>query len=369
MATIRNKEISKTGGVCLSFVAVLAIAAATLFTSGKPVEELSENAAVGRKSVITAAGATLPLPFYSEAFKMYWEKNDIPVTYAGIGTERGFRSLKNQQIDFAGVDVPPTKAELDSLPVKSILVPTCMGAVTIAYNLEGVDNLRLTGELIADIYMGKILKWNDARIAAVNSGKQLPDKEIYPVFRLDGSGTTYIFSDYLTKVSTDWKAKIGTGKALTFPRGVAATGNTGVAGLVGKVPGAIGYVASEYAASFNTQSAWLKNAAGNFVQPTSESVTAAASVGDATGMITDSEVADAYPISCFTWVVLYKEQNYAGRSRSEAEETVKLLEWLISPEAQTITTQVQCSPLPEKAVEYAKNMLKEVTYDGKALRK
>lgn len=138
MATIRNKEISKTGGVCLSFVAVLAIAAATLFTSGKPVEELSENAAVGRKSVITAAGATLPLPFYSEAFKMYWEKNDIPVTYAGIGTERGFRSLKNQQIDFAGVDVPPTKAELDSLPVKSILVPTCMGAVTIAYNLEGV---------------------------------------------------------------------------------------------------------------------------------------------------------------------------------------------------------------------------------------
>ena len=147
MATIRNKEISKTGGVCLSFVAVLAIAAATLFTSGKPVEELSENAAVGRKSVITAAGATLPLPFYSEAFKMYWEKNDIPVTYAGIGTERGFRSLKNQQIDFAGVDVPPTKAELDSLPVKSILVPTCMGAVTIAYNLEGVDNLRLTGEI------------------------------------------------------------------------------------------------------------------------------------------------------------------------------------------------------------------------------
>lgn len=321
MATIRNKEISKTGGVCLSFVAVLAIAAATLFTSGKPVEELSENAAVGRKSVITAAGATLPLPFYSEAFKMYWEKNDIPVTYAGIGTERGFRSLKNQQIDFAGVDVPPTKAELDSLPVKSILVPTCMGAVTIAYNLEGVDNLRLTGELIADIYMGKILKWNDARIAAVNSGKQLPDKEIYPVFRLDGSGTTYIFSDYLTKVSTDWKAKIGTGKALTFPRGVAATGNTGVAGLVGKVPGAIGYVASEYAASFNTQSAWLKNAAGNFVQPTSESVTAAASVGDATGMITDSEVADAYPISCFTWVVLYKEQNYAGRSRVKRKKS------------------------------------------------
>ena len=177
----------------------------------------------------------------------------------------------------------------------------------------------------------------------MNAGKQLPDKEIYPVFRLDGSGTIYIFSDYLTKVSSDWKTKIGTGKVLAFPRGVA--------GLISKVPGAIGYVASEYAVSFHAQSAWLKNADGNFVQPTSESVTAAASVGDATGMITDSEVADAYPISCFTWVVLYKEQNYVGRSRSEAEETVKLLEWLISPETQAITTQVQCSPLPQKAIE------------------
>ena len=349
-------------------ISLIIATAAFVFTSGAPVEALSE-AAAGRKTVITAAGATLPLPFYNEAFKLYWEKNDIPVTYAGIGTERGFKSLKNQQIDFAGIDVPPTKAELDSLPAKSILIPTSMGAVTIAYHQEGVDNLRLTGELIADIYLGKILKWNDARIAEINPGKQLPDKEIYPVFRLDGSGTTYIFSDYLTKVSTDWKAKIGTGKALTFPRGVAATGNAGAAGLIEKVPGAIGYVASEYAASFHTQSAWLKNAAGNFVQPTSASVTAAASVGDATGMITHSEAADAYPISCFTWVVLYREQNYGGRSRSEAEATVKLLGWLVGAEAQAVTTQVQCSPLPRKAVEYAQSMLKQVTYDGKTLGK
>lgn len=368
MATIRNNRTNKARGVCLSFMAALTVVAAALLTSGKPVEELTGNTAASRKPIITAAGATLPLPFYNEVFKMYWEKNDIPVTYAGIGTERGFRSLKNQQIDFAGVDVPPTKEELDSLPAKSILVPTCMGAVTIAYNLEGVDNLCLTGELIANIYMGKILKWNDARIAAVNLGKQLPDKEIYPVFRLDGSGTTYIFSDYLTKVNTDWKTKMGTGKSLTFPRGVAATGNTGVAGLVGKVPGAIGYVAAEYATSFNTQSAWVKNVAGNFVQATPESVTAAASMGEATSMITNPEESNAYPISCFTWVILYQEQNYAGRSRSEAEATVKLLEWLVTPEAQAATTQVQCSPLPQKAVEYAKSMLGKVTYDGKKLR-
>lgn len=354
--------------LCTAVAALFAVTGIFILTSGKPEEKVAENAVAGRKSVVTAAGATLPLPFYNEAFKKYWEKYDIPVTYAGIGTERGLKSLRSEQIDFAGIDVPPTKEELDSLPAKTVLVPTCMGAVTVAYNLAGTDNLRLTGELVADIYLGKILKWNDARIAAANPGKQLPDKEIYPVFRLEGSGTTYIFSDYLTKVSLEWKEKMGTGKLLTFPRGVAAKGNQGVAGLVEKIPGAIGYVATEYATSFGTQSAWLKNAAGNFVQPSQASITAAASMGDATGMITNSEVADAYPISCFTWVMLYQEQNYAGRSRQEAGETVKLLEWLVGPEAQSITTQVQYSPLPAKAVDYARKVLAEITYNGKALK-
>ena len=354
--------------ICTAVVVLFTVTGIFILTSGKPIENLSGNAAASRKPVITAAGATLPLPFYNEAFKMYWEQNNVPVTYAGIGTERGFKSLRDQQIDFAGIDVPPTKEELDSLPAKSILIPTCMGSVTITYNLEGVDNLRLTGELIADIYMGKILKWNDARIAGVNPGKQLPDKEIYPVFRLDGSGTTYIFSDYLTKVSAEWKDKIGTGKALKFPRGVAATGNTGAAGLVGKVPGAIGYVASEYTVSFNTQSAWLKNAAGNFVQPSAEGITAAATTGDATGMITNSPVANAYPISCFSWVMLYKEQNYHGRTREQAEETLRVLRWLVGPEAQNKAVQVQFSPLPTAVAAYTIEQLDGVTYDGKRIK-
>ena len=149
---------------------------------------------------------------------------------------------------------------------------------------------------------------------------------------------------------------------------MAAAGNQGVAGLVGKIPGGIGYVATEYAASFGTQSARVKNAAGNFVQPSQQSIITAASTGDATGMITNSEVANAYPISCFTWVVLYQEQNYGGRTRKEAEETVKLLEWLVGPQAQAITTRVQYSPLPQKAVEYAKQVLGQITYGGKKLK-
>lgn len=280
-------------------------------------------AAAARRTVITAAGATFPLPFYSEAFKRYWEKNDIPVTYAGIGTDRGIKSFRSRQIDFAGVDVPLTAAELKEMSAQTVLVPTSLGAVEIAYHLDGVDNLRLTGELVADIYLGRVTKWNDARIASVNPGVSLPDKEIYPVFRLDGSGTTYVFTHYLSSVSPAWAESVGTGKSLTFPRGVAATGTPGVAGLVEKIPGAIGYVASGYSASFDIQRALLQNAAGNYVQPSTESITAAAALqtADTNVMLTDSPAAEAYPISCFSWVMLYRDQSYSGRTREQAEQT------------------------------------------------
>lgn len=277
-------------------------------------------AAAARRTVITAAGATFPLPFYSEAFKRYWEKNDIPVTYAGIGTDRGIKSFRSRQIDFAGVDVPLTAAELKEMPAQTVLVPTSLGAVEIAYHLDGVDNLRLTGELVADIYLGRVTKWNDARIASVNPGVSLPDKEIYPVFRLDGSGTTYVFTHYLSSVSPAWAESVGTGKSLTFPRGVAATGTPGVAGLVEKIPGAIGYVASGYSASFDIQRALLQNAAGNYVQPSTESITAAAALqtADTNVMLTDSPAAEAYPISCFSWVMLELFGPHARAGRTDA---------------------------------------------------
>ena len=339
-------------------------------TPAEPETSDATASAAARRTVVTAAGATFPLPFYNEAFKAYWEKNDIPVTYAGIGTERGIKSLRSLQIDFAGVDVPLTADELEAMPAATVLVPTCMGAVVVAYHLDGVDNLRLTGELIADIFMGRIVKWNDARIAAVNPTASLPDKEIYPVFRLDGSGTTYVFSDYLSKVSPAWKESVGTGKSLTFPRGVAATGNPGIAGLVEKIPGAIGYIASEYAFTFDIQRAWLRNASGSYILPSPESVTAAAQQQalDTNAMLTDSPVAEAYPISCFSWVMLYKEQNYHGRTREQAAETLRVLRWLVGPEAQNKASQVQFSPLPTAVAARALELLDSVTYDGKRIK-
>lgn len=364
---------------CFSRAALLAgamLLGTSLFAATPAVPETETETtdaaatAAARRTVVTAAGATFPLPFYNEAFKRYWEQHDIPVTYAGIGTDRGIRSLQNRQIDFAGVDVPLTADELRAMPAPTVLVPTALGAVEVAYNLDGVDNLRLTGELVADIYLGRITKWNDARIAAVNPSLSLPDKEIYPVFRLDGSGTTYVFTHYLSQVSPAWKESVGTGKTLTFPRGVAATGNPGVAALVEKIPGGIGYVASEYASSFDIRRAWLRNAAGNYVQPSEAGIVAAAQLqtADTNVLLTDSPAPEAYPISCFSWVMLYQDQSYAGRTRGQAAQTVAVLRWLVGPEAQSIAAREHYAPLPTPVAARALELLDAITYGGKRLK-
>ena len=220
--------------------------------------------------------------------------------------------------------------------------------------------------------MGKITKWNDSRIAAINPGVNLPDKAMSPVYRSDGSGTTFVFSDYMTKVSPEWAEKIGTGKSLKWPVGMAAKGNPGVAGVISQTEGSIGYVGSEYAFAMKIQFAQIRNAAGNFITPNTESISAAAKgdmPADTRTMITNSAAPDAYPISCFTWIILYKEQAYADRNQAQAEETLKLLNWMLDAEAQALTTKVNYSPLPGKAVKNAKTLLKSVTYNGQPVLK
>lgn len=330
------------------------------------------NGSVSAKKVsLSGAGATFPLPFYNLAFKTYQEKTGNTITYGGIGSGGGIRSLKDKVVDFGGSDAYLSDKEMGEMPATVIHIPTCMGAVVLAYNLPEVKDLKLTGELIADIYLGKITQWNDSRIAAINPGVNLPNKEMNPVYRSDGSGTTFVFSDYLSKVSPEWKEKVGTDKSLKWPVGMAAKGNPGVAGIISQTPGAIGYVGSEYAFALKIQFAQLKNTAGNFITPTTESISAAAKgdmPADTRTMITNSAAPEAYPISCFTWIILYKEQAYNNRSQQQAEETVKLLEWMLDTEAQSLTTKVNYSPLPQKAVENAKALLKSVTYNGKPMK-
>ena len=216
--------------------------------------------------------------------------------------------------------------------------------------------------------MGKITKWNDAKIQELNPSVTLPNKELTPVYRSDGSGTTFVFSDYLTKVSNDWKENVGTGKSLKWPAGLAAKGNPGVAGTISQTPGAIGYVGSEYAFSLNIPMAQMKNSSGNFITPNTESISAAAKgemPADTRTMVTNSSAPDAYPISCFTWIILYKEQAYANRTLAQAQATVKLLDWMLSPEAQALTTKVHYSPLPQSAVANAKTLLNSISFEGK----
>ena len=231
-----------------------------------------------------------------------------------------------------------------------------------------LKDLKLSGEVVADIYQGKITKWNDAKIQELNPRITLPDKGMTPVYRSDGSGTTFVFSDYLTKVSNDWKENVGTGKSLKWPVGLAAKGNPGVAGTISQTPGAIGYVGSEYAFSLNIPMAQMRNSSGNFIIPNTESISAAAKgemPADTRTMITNSSAPDAYPISCFTWIILYKEQAYANRTLAQAQATVKLLDWMLSPEAQALTTKVHYSPLPQSAVANAKTLLNSISFEGK----
>lgn len=320
---------------------------------------------------LSGAGATFPLPFYNVVFEKFAEKNGDAVAYGGIGSGGGVRNLNDKIVDFAGSDAFLSDEEMKEMsPV--IHIPTCMGAVVVAYNLEGVKTLNLSGELIADIFAGDVKMWNDPRIAELNPEAALPAEAIIPVYRSDGSGTTFVFTDYLTKVSEKWAGKYGTGKSVNFPSGQAAKGNPGVAGVISQTKNAIGYVGSEYAFAQKIPYAKVKNQRGELVEPTAASISAAASgeiPADTRTSITNSDAEGAYPIATFTWMIIYKEQNYANRTKEQAAATLDLLQYILSDEAQAITSEVHYAPLPAKAKEISMQNLKTVTYDGEKILK
>ena len=318
---------------------------------------------------LSGAGATFPLPFYNVVFENFSQVNGDVVAYGGIGSGGGVRNLRDKIVDFAGSDAFLTEKEMAEMP-EVIHIPTCMGAVVLAYNLDGVKELKLSGDVIADIFAGNIKKWNDKRLVALNPDVTLPAEAIIPVFRSDGSGTTFVFTDYLTKVSPMWKEKFGAGKSVNFPSGQAAKGNPGVAGVIKQTKNSIGYVGSEYAFAQKIPFARIQNARGEFVLPSSATISAAASgviPADTRCSITNADAAGAYPISTFTWMIIYKEQNYSDRSKEQAMATLDLAQFIISDLAQHITSEVHYAPLPAKAKELSMTNLKTVTYDGVAI--
>lgn len=346
------------------FVALLAIVAVSCKQQAKDTGDNTEL------TDLSGAGATFPLPYYNVLFKNYSTKTSANVTYGGIGSGGGIRSLKDKTVDFGATDAFLSEKELQEMEGEILHIPSCIGAVVLAYNLPEVKDLKLNGALISDIFLGKIKKWNDEKIKSLNPGAALPDRSITAVYRSDGSGTTYVFSDYLTKTSPEWAEKMGTGKALKWETGIAAKGNPGVAGTIQQTTGAIGYIGSEYALALKIPSASLQNKAGKFVEPNTASISAAANVelpADLRVMITDSPDENAYPISCLTWIIVYKEQAYGKRKEVQAQSVVNLLRYIVSDEAQAMAEKVHYSPLPPAALENARQLVATITYNQAAV--
>jgi phosphate transport system substrate-binding protein len=300
---------------------------------------------------INGAGATFPYPIYSKWFDEYQKAHqNVRINYQSIGSGGGIKQLTAQTVFFGASDGPMTDAQLQAAPGAILHFPTVLGGVVPVYNVTGVTQpLRFTGAVLADIYLGKITKWNDAAIAAINPGVKLPADDIAVVHRSDGSGTTYIFCDFLSKVSLDYKTKVGVATSVNWPAGVGAKGNEGVAGLVRQTPGAIGYVELIYALQNKMSYGSVQNKAGQFITASLDSVTAAATgvamPDDFRVSITNADGANAYPIASFTWLLLYQHPKDAARVKA----MVDFLKWALT-DGQKFAPSLGYAPLPQPVV-------------------
>ncbi len=357
----------------IAIITVMLIALTGLLSAnGNKETSTKKNETAGnakKVSELLGAGATFPYPFYSKMFDAYNAKTGVEVNYQAIGSGGGIKQLLSKTVDFGGTDAFMKDADLVKADGEILHIPTCMGAVTITYNLKGLPALKFTPDIIAGIFLGDIVKWNDAKIQKVNSGVSLPDEKIVVAHRSDGSGTTAIFSDYLSKVSPEWKSKVGAGKSLNWPVGLGGKGNPGVAGIVKQTPGAVGYVELIYALQNKMPIGDVQNKSGNFVTPSIEGVSLAANVelpADTRISITDTAASKGYPISGFTWLIFYKEQNYGGRSLDRVKELLKLL-WYAEHEGQQYAEPLHYAPLPAAAIKKAEVIINSVTFDGKSV--
>ncbi len=341
-----------------------------LFSCGHKSEQpKSEDNNQQQEIEITGAGATFPYPLYSKMFDAYHKLTKVKVNYQAIGSGGGIRQMISKTVDFGATDAFMNSEELAKVNNSIIHIPTCLGAVVISYNLPAAPNLKLTADIIAGIFLGKIHNWNDKKIKELNPEVDFPDQKIVVVHRSDGSGTSFIFSDYLSKVSAEWESSVGKGKSLNWPVGLGGKGNQGVAGQIQQLPGSIGYVELIYASSNDMSVASIKNKSGNFIVPSIASVSLAANVAlpaDTRVSVTDTDAPDGYPLSSFTWLILYKDLKTNVKSKKKAEELVDLIWWMIH-KGQKYAEPLHYAPIPEEAVKISENILRSLKYDGQAI--
>ena len=342
-------------GLALSFALAGCGGNKTATDTGSATNGAAADAGGATKSdmKLSAAGATFPEPVYTKWFADYNEKTGVKINYQPIGSGAGIKQLKNQTVDFAGSDAPLKDKDMKEMPSEVIQFPSVGGAVVVAYNLPGAPaGLKMTGDDIASIFMGKITKWNDPVLVAANPGVKLPDLKINTVHRSDGSGTTNIFTTYLSQVSPMWKDKIGNGKTVSWPNGIGGKGNDGVTAAIKQGNGGLGYVELAYAMQNKLPVASIKNAAGNFVMPSVETTTNAIEGAlplvqkDITAPISNAPGAQAYPIAALTYILVYKQ----GKKPETTKATVDFLNWAMK-DGQAEAAKLDYAPLPKALVD------------------
>jgi phosphate transport system substrate-binding protein len=310
--------------------------------------------------MINGAGATFPYPIYSKWFDEYAKVDpSVRFNYQSIGSGGGQKQILAQTVDFGASDGPMSDENLSKAPGKILHIPTVAGAVVLSYNLPGNPSLKLDGDTIAGIYLGQIKKWNDPKLSALNSGTKLPDQDIVVVHRSDGSGTTFIFTDYLSKVSGEWKQKVGNNTSVNWPTGIGGKGNEGVSGQVKQTPGAIGYVELIYAIQNKMPYAEVKNSGGEFVKPTIDSVTAAIATAnipdDFRFSMTNAPGKDAYPICGATWLLVYEQQKDAAKGK----KLVEFLKWA-AKDGEKMAKDLDYAPLPDSVQQRVLKRIDEI---------
>jgi phosphate transport system substrate-binding protein len=318
---------------------------------------------------LTGAGATFPEPFYTKAFYVYSQSHpQVTINYQAVGSGAGIQQFTQGTVDFGASDVPMQATDIATAggPDSLVQIPTTLGVVAIAYKLTGVSKLQLDGPTLAAIYLGRVKKWNDSIIAALNLGVNLPSTPITVVRRSDGSGTTYHFTDYLGKVSDEWKSRVGVAKSVQWPAGIGGKGNDGVAQAISQTEGGIGYVELAYVIQTGMQQAWLKNRNGKFVQASVAGATAAAAqnpkVSPSNFSITDEPGDSTYPIAGFSWIIVRTSIDDASKARAVAF----LLEWLVT-DGQGYGTDLKYAPLPKSVQDLALANLKTIRSGGKPI--
>jgi len=312
------------------------------------------------QTTLNGAGATFPNPIYSKWFSEFHKNHpDVAINYQSVGSGAGIRQLTAQTVDFGASDGPMTDQQLAEAKRPVFHIPTVLGSVAPAFNVSGVNELRFSGATLAGIYLGKITNWNDKAIAADNPGAKLPDKQIVVIHRSDASGTSYIWTDYLAKVSPEWNGGPGHGTAVKWPVGLGAKGNEGVAGMIRQMDGTIGYVELIYALQNHINYGAVKNAAGQWVKASLESTTAAAAgakmPADFRVSITNAPGANAYPISSFTWLLIPAQWSDQGKKK----DMIDFLNWMLDS-GEPMTAQLDYAPLPKQVADMVRAKIKEI---------